>query len=65
MKVLIMCKSLTNAQRCALLLERRGISASVGSVSRSRLGKRDWPSAEIRPSVRQTSRREARISERL
>ena len=29
MKVLIMCKSLTNAQRCALLLERRGISASV------------------------------------
>ena len=29
MKVLIMCKSLTNAQRGALLLERRGISASV------------------------------------
>jgi len=29
MKVLIMCKSLTNAQRGVLLLERRGISASV------------------------------------
>ncbi len=29
MQYLIMCKSLTNAQRGALLLERRGISASV------------------------------------
>ena len=29
MNVLIMCKSLTTAQRGALLLERRGISASV------------------------------------
>lgn len=29
MKYLIMCKSLTNAQRAAILLERRGISASV------------------------------------
>ena len=29
MKYLIMCKSLTTAQRGALLLERRGISASV------------------------------------
>lgn len=29
MKYLIMCKSLTNAQRAAKLLERRGISASV------------------------------------
>ncbi|MBQ7693131.1 MAG: DUF3343 domain-containing protein [Oscillospiraceae bacterium] len=29
MKYLILCKSLTNAQRAALLLERRGLSASV------------------------------------
>ena len=29
MKYLIMCKSLTNAQRAAMLLERRGISAVV------------------------------------
>lgn len=29
MKYLIMCKSLTNAQRAAILLERRGISAAV------------------------------------
>ena len=29
MKYLIMCKSLTNAQRGALLLERRGIGTSV------------------------------------
>jgi len=29
MKYLIMCKSLTTAQRGALLLERRGLSASV------------------------------------
>lgn len=29
MKVLIMCRSLTTAQRGALLLERRGISVSV------------------------------------
>jgi Protein of unknown function (DUF3343). len=29
MKYLIMCKSLTNAQRSALLLERKGISASL------------------------------------
>lgn len=29
MKYLIMCRSLTNAQRAALLLERRGIGASV------------------------------------
>ncbi len=29
MKYLIMCKSLTNAQRAALLLERRGLSAAV------------------------------------
>lgn len=29
MKYLILCKSLTNAQRAALLLERRGIAASV------------------------------------
>ena len=29
MKYLIMCKSLTNAQRAALLLERRGIDAVV------------------------------------
>ena len=29
MQYLILCKSLTNAQRGALLLERRGLSASV------------------------------------
>ncbi len=29
MKYLIMCRSLTTAQRAALLLERRGISAAV------------------------------------
>ena len=29
MKYLILCKSLTNAQRASLLLERRGLSASV------------------------------------
>ena len=29
MKYLILCKSLTNAQRAALLLERRGIGVSV------------------------------------
>ena len=29
MKYLIMCKSLTNAQRAALLLERRGIDTVV------------------------------------
>jgi len=29
MNYLIMCKSLTNAQRGALLLERRGVSAAV------------------------------------
>ena len=29
MKYLILCKSLTNAQRAALLLERRGIGATV------------------------------------
>ena len=29
MKYLILCKSMTNAQRAALLLERRGISATV------------------------------------
>ena len=29
MKYLIMCKSLTNAQRAALALERRGVSAVV------------------------------------
>ena len=29
MKYLIMCKSLTNAQRASLLLERRGLSAAV------------------------------------
>lgn len=35
MKYLIMCKSLTNAQRGALLLERRGISASVVKAPQS------------------------------
>ena len=29
MKYLILCKSLTNAQRASLLLERRGLSATV------------------------------------
>ena len=29
MKYLILCKSLTNAQRAALVLERRGIGATV------------------------------------
>ena len=29
LKYLILCKSLTNAQRASLLLERRGLSASV------------------------------------
>lgn len=32
MKYLILCKSLTNAQRAALLLERRGIGAAVVKV---------------------------------
>ena len=35
MKYLIMCKSLTNAQRAALLLERRGIGAAVVKAPQS------------------------------
>lgn len=35
MKYLIMCKSLTNAQRAALLLERRGLIASVVKAPQS------------------------------
>ena len=35
MKYLIMCRSLTNAQRAALLLERRGISAVVVKAPQS------------------------------
>ncbi len=35
MKYLIMCKSLTNAERAALLLERRGFSASVVKAPQS------------------------------
>ena len=35
MKYLIMCKSLTNAQRAALLLEMRGIGAAVVKAPQS------------------------------
>ena len=35
MKYLIMCKSLTNAQRAAVLLERRGITATVVKAPQS------------------------------
>ena len=35
MKYLIMCKSLTNAQRASLLLERRGLSAAVVKAPQS------------------------------
>lgn len=35
MKYLILCKSLTNAQRGALLLERRGLSAAVVKAPQS------------------------------
>lgn len=35
MKYLILCKSLTNAQRAALLLERRGLSAVVVKAPQS------------------------------
>jgi len=38
MKYLIMCKSLTNAQRGSLLLERRGIGASVIKAPQSLRG---------------------------
>jgi len=38
MKYIIMCKSLTNAQRGSLLLERRGISASVVKAPQSLRG---------------------------
>ena len=35
MKFLIMCKSLTNAQRASILLERRGITAAVVKAPQS------------------------------
>ena len=35
MRYLIMCKSLTNAQRASLLLERRGIGAAVVKAPQS------------------------------
>lgn len=38
MKYLIMCKSLTNAQRASLFLERRGISAAVVKAPHSLRG---------------------------
>ena len=35
MKYLIMCKSLTNAQRAALLLERRGVGSALVKAPQS------------------------------